>query len=283
MKNNNYPKDVGNCLIYRDEAISLSKDIIKKYNSLFSGETINLTKYPANYTELKESIYEKTRTVISEKTIIKLLLAKQNSCECFRFHYSVLNTFYIYAYGMTRDEYLANGKSYFDPNRELFYNEFQIWKYSKYNYIPTIQDFSRFYLIGIDENLPDEENQFLLLSAVYYGHASFHCFIDKLLNTESTIFLLYKFAKINGGLGVKWRAGYLISLFPDNMLHPFIFSIQDYDTNFKEAVLQHKVTEYLENLKISEPSYSLFISQVLFQIYNKDIFDYRNNLFFCQQ
>lgn len=283
MKNKNYPKDVGNCLIYRDESISLSKDIIKKYNSLFSGETINLTKYPANYTELKESIYEKTRTVISEKTIIKLLLAKQNSCECYRFHYSVLNTFYMYAYGMTRDEYLANGKSYFDPNRELFYNEFQIWKYSKYNYIPTINEFSRFYIIGIDETLTDEENQFLLLSSVYYGHASFHCYIDKLLNNATTIPMLYKFAKINGGLGVKWRAGYLISLFPDDMLHPFIFSIHDYDTNFKEAVLQHKVTEYLENLKISEPSYRLYISQILSQIYSKDIFDYRNKLFFCQQ
>ena len=279
-KSNNKDNYFGNCLIYRDEAISISKDIIKRYQTLFSKETINLTKYPGNYTGLKESIYEKTRTVISEKTIIKLLLSKQNSCECYRFHYSVLNTFYMYAYGINRDKYLANGKSYFDPNRELFTNEFQLWKHSKYNYIPTIHNFSRFYFIGIDEMLPYEENQFLLLSAVYYGHASFHCYIEKLLNTESTIYLLYKFAKINGILGVKWRAGYLISLFPDNMLHPFIFSIQDYDTKFKEAVLQHNVTEYLENLKISEPAYRLYISQILSQIYNKEFFDYRNKYSF---
>ncbi len=280
LKNNNKNNYFGNCLIYRDEAISISKDIIKKYQTLFSGETINLTKYPGNYTGLKESIYEKTRTVISEKTIIKLLLSKQNSCECFRFHYSVLNTFYMYAYGINRDEYLSNGKSYFDPNRELFNNEFQLWKYSKYNYIPTIHNFSQFYFIGIDETLPDEENQFLLLSAVYYGHASFHCYIEKLLDDKSTISLLYEFAKINGGLQLKWRAGYLMSLFSGPVLRSFFSKIHDDDSKFQDAVVQHKVIEYLENMRISEPSYRLYTSQVLYQINNKDIFDYNHDFSF---
>ena len=263
----------GNCIISKEEALSLSKDVVKKYYSLFPNDTIHLTKYPGNYLELKESIYATTQVAVSEKTIIKLLLSKQNNCDCLNFRCSVLNTFYLYAHGMKRTDYLASEKCSFNQNhRELFNNEFLQWKFSKYNYIPNLQNFTQFYIIGIEEILTTEEYKFLLLSAVYYGHASFHCFINKLLEDENTISLLYEFAKINGGLRVKWRAGYLMSLFPEDTLRSFFSKIHDHDTKFQDAIARHKVVEYLENMRISEPSCRLYTSQVLYQIENKDIF-----------
>lgn len=262
----------GNCIISKEEALSLSNEIVKKYYSLFPNDTINLTKYPGNYMELKESIYAITQVAVSEKTIIKLLLSKQNNRDCLNFRYSVLNTFYLYAHGMKRTDYLASEKCSFNQNRELFHNEFLQWKYSKYNYIPNLQNFTQFYIIGVEEMLTTEEYKFLLLSSVYYGHASFHCFIKKLLEDENTISLLYEFAKINGGLRVKWRAGYLMSLFPEATLRPFFSKIHDNDSKFQDAIVRHKVVEYLENMRVSDPSLRLYTSQVLYQIDNKDIF-----------
>lgn len=267
----------GNCIISKEEGISLSKDVLKKYYSLFPNDTINLTKYPGNYMELKESIYAITKVAISEKTIIKLLLSKQNNHDCLNFRYSVLNTFYLYAHEIKRAAYLANEKSSFNQNRELFYNEFQQWKHSKYNYIPNIQNFTKFYIIGVEEMLTTEEYKFLLLSAVYYGHASFHCFIKNLLEDENTISLLYKFAKIIGGVRIKWRAGYLMSLFPESLLTNFFNTIQDNDIEFQRAVVHRKVVGYLEDLQSSEPSCRFYASQVLFQITNKEIYSQNQN------
>lgn len=262
----------GNCIISKEEAISISHDVIKKYYSFFPNETILLTKYPGNYTGLKESIYSNTQVTISEKTIIKLFLSIQSNRDSLNFRYSILNTFYLYAHGMKRTDYLASEKCSFSQNCELFYNEFLQWEHSKYNYITSIQNFTKFYIIGIEQILSTEEYKFLLLSAVYYGHASFHYFIKKLLEDENTIFLLYEFSKINGGLPIKWRAGYLMSLFPEAKLRSFFSKIHDNDLKFQDAVVQHKVIEYLENMGISEPSCRLYTSQVLYQIENKDIF-----------
>lgn len=262
----------GNCLISEKEAITLSRGVIRKYNSLFPTGILHLSLYPGNYLELKESIEAKTNIVVSEKTIIKLLLITQNNNNNLIFRTYIVDAFYQYAFEMSRTEYLVNGKNSSHPNHELFYNEFQQWKSSKYNYIPSIQDFTRYFIIGIEESLSQEEYNFLLLSAIYHGHASFHCFFKKLPKDGSTLSLLYKFAKINGGVRIKWRAGYLMSLFPEGLLTNFFNTVQDNDVEFQRAVIHRKVVEYLEHLQSSEPSCLFYASQVLFQITNKEIY-----------